>query len=128
LRATPAHRRRARRELHAHVQHGEDCTRRGAITLTLVLGVVIVGVRWFFANKDRIGATTLARRMKEQLETTPLRFVQRLRAERAVQMLETTASSVEAVAGKVGYADPAAFRRVLRRETGRSPREFRGGR
>ncbi len=69
---------------------------------------------------------TLARRMKDQLETTPLRFVQRLRAERAVQMLETTASSVEAVASKVGYADAAAFRRVLRRETGRSPREFRG--
>jgi hypothetical protein len=30
----------------------------GAITLTLLLGVVIVGVRWFFANKDRIAATT----------------------------------------------------------------------
>ncbi len=28
----------------------------GAITLTLVLGTVVVGVRWFFANKDRIGA------------------------------------------------------------------------
>jgi transcriptional regulator GlxA family with amidase domain len=68
---------------------------------------------------------TLARRLKEQLETTPLRFVQRLRAERAVQMLETTGTSVEAVAGNVGYADAAAFRRVLRRETGRSPREFR---
>jgi transcriptional regulator GlxA family with amidase domain len=68
---------------------------------------------------------TLARRMKEQCETTPLRFVQRLRTERAVEMLETTASSVEAIASKVGYADAAAFRRILRRETGRSPREFR---
>jgi transcriptional regulator GlxA family with amidase domain len=68
---------------------------------------------------------TLARRLEEQLGTTPLRFVQRLRAERAVQLLETTARSVEAIASEVGYADPAAFRRVLRRETGRSPREFR---
>lgn len=68
---------------------------------------------------------TLARRLREQLGTTPLRFVQRLRAERAVHLLETTASSVEAVASEVGYADPAAFRRILRRETGRSPREFR---
>jgi transcriptional regulator GlxA family with amidase domain len=71
---------------------------------------------------------TLARRMKEQCETTPLRFVQRLRAERAVEMLETTASSVEVIASKVGYADAAAFRRILRRETGRSPREFRAAR
>jgi transcriptional regulator GlxA family with amidase domain len=64
---------------------------------------------------------TLARRMKEQLETTPIKLVQRLRRERAVQMLETTTSSVEAVARIA-----AAFGRVVRRETGRSPREFRG--
>jgi len=68
---------------------------------------------------------TLARRFEEQLGTTPLRFVQRLRVERAVQLLETTTRSIEAVASDVGYADAAAFRRVLRRETGRSPREFR---
>ncbi len=69
---------------------------------------------------------TLARRMREQLETTPLRFVQRLRTERAVQMLGTSGSSVEGRRRQSGVrGDAAAFRRVLRRETGRSPREFR---
>jgi len=68
---------------------------------------------------------TLARRLQKHLGTTPLRFIQRLRVERAVHLLETTVESVDAVASRVGYSDAAAFRRILRRETGRSPREFR---
>lgn len=68
---------------------------------------------------------TLARRFKLALGTTPQRFVQRLKVERAVHLLETTQESVDAIAAQVGYADPAAFRRVLRREVGRAPRELR---
>jgi len=37
-------------------------------------------------------------------------------------LLETTGDSVEAIAMRVGYADPAAFRRVFRRFAGESPR------
>jgi transcriptional regulator GlxA family with amidase domain len=77
------------------------------------------------ARRAGTSSRTLARRLREQLGTTPLRFVQRLRVDRAVHLLETTGTSVEEVAGKVGYADAAAFRRVFRRDTGRSPREFR---
>lgn len=72
-----------------------------------------------------VSARTLARRLQESFGVTPLRFVQRFKTERAVHLLETTEHSVESVANQVGYADAAAFRRVLRRETGRSPREFR---
>lgn len=68
---------------------------------------------------------TLARRVAEALGTTPQRFAQRLRISQAVHLLETTRRSVEEVAGHVGYADPAAFRRIFRRETGESPRERR---
>lgn len=70
---------------------------------------------------------TLARKLDHTLHTTPLRFVQRLRMERAVHLLETSDASVDAVAHSVGYADAAAFRRVLRRETGRAPSEIRRG-
>jgi transcriptional regulator GlxA family with amidase domain len=77
------------------------------------------------AQKAGTSSRTLARRMHERLGTTPLRFVQQIRVERAVHLLETSALSVEAVAAEVGYADPAAFRRILRRATGRSPREHR---
>ncbi len=68
---------------------------------------------------------TLARRTATALGTTPLRFAQRLRVARAVHLLETTKSSIDEVAARVGYADAAAFRRVFRRETGESPRAVR---
>jgi transcriptional regulator GlxA family with amidase domain len=93
--------------------------------------------RFVMANLDRVltiadlakasgtSPRTLARKLTETLNTTPRHFVQRLKVERAVHLLETTDHAVEQIAEQVGYADPAAFRRVLRRETGRSPRELR---
>jgi transcriptional regulator GlxA family with amidase domain len=68
---------------------------------------------------------TLARRVAEALGTTPQRFAQRLRVAQAVHLLETTSRSVEEIAARVGYADPAAFRRLFRRETGENPRARR---
>jgi transcriptional regulator GlxA family with amidase domain len=67
-------------------------------------------------------ARTLARRVDAALGTSPQRFVQRVRVSRAAHLLETTRDSVETVAARVGYADPAAFRRVFRAITGESPR------
>ncbi|WP_233576844.1 GlxA family transcriptional regulator [Citreicoccus inhibens] len=68
---------------------------------------------------------TLARRVGSALGTTPQHFAQRLRIAQAVHLLETTRRSVDEVAAQVGYADPAAFRRVFRRETGETPRARR---
>ncbi|MBN8613137.1 MAG: helix-turn-helix domain-containing protein [Deltaproteobacteria bacterium] len=68
---------------------------------------------------------TLARRIAAAAGTTPQKLVQRVRMMRAAHWLETTDESVESVARRVGYADPAAFRRMLRAHTGRSPRELR---
>ncbi|MFT3771492.1 MAG: helix-turn-helix domain-containing protein [Minicystis sp.] len=68
---------------------------------------------------------TLARRVQKALGTTPQRFAQRLRVAHAVHLLETTARSVDDIAACVGYADPAAFRRIFRRETGEAPRARR---
>jgi transcriptional regulator GlxA family with amidase domain len=68
---------------------------------------------------------TLARRTAEALAMTPHRFAQRLKMQHAVHLLETTNEAVDAIAARVGYAEPAAFRRVLRRETGKAPREHR---
>ncbi len=70
-------------------------------------------------------ARTLARRLDAAVGLTPLQFVQRLRVEVAVHVLETTRLSLQEVATRVGYADPGALRRLIRRETGASPRELR---
>lgn len=72
-----------------------------------------------------VGSRTLARRMEQATGGSPNKFVQRVRVEAAVALLETSGESFEEVSRKVGYADPAALRRLIRRETGRSPRELR---
>lgn len=68
---------------------------------------------------------TLARRFKDAIDVSPLRFVQRLRVEHAVHLLETSELSFDEIAARVGYSEPVGLRRILRRETGRSPTDFR---
>jgi transcriptional regulator GlxA family with amidase domain len=48
-----------------------------------------------------------------------------LRIEEAKQMLETTDIPIDLVAAEVGYAEPAAFRRIFKRTTGISPLQYR---
>jgi transcriptional regulator GlxA family with amidase domain len=68
---------------------------------------------------------TIARRFEEALGMSPLRFLRRLRVERAEHLLETTRQSLDEVAARVGYADPITLRRQLRKELGRGAREIR---
>jgi transcriptional regulator GlxA family with amidase domain len=70
---------------------------------------------------------TLARRMQRVLGTSPLDYVQRLRIERAVHLLKTTAASVDEVAARVGYADGVTLRALLRRRLRVGVREIRDG-
>ena len=68
---------------------------------------------------------TLARRLHEATGESPLSFVQRLRVEHAVHLLETSSHPFEEIAARVGYQEPAGLRRIVRRLTGRSPSDFR---
>lgn len=68
---------------------------------------------------------TLARRVERATGMSPVRFLQRLRVERAVDLLETTKLPFEEIARRVGYAEPTTLRRLIRRDGGRSPREMR---
>lgn len=77
------------------------------------------------ARAAAVSPRTLARRIHAMLGMTPHEMVQRIRVEHAANLLETTRASVEEIAGRVGYADSAAFRRVFRRYAGESPRRRR---
>jgi len=68
---------------------------------------------------------TFARRLTSVCGLSPVRFAQRIRVEAAERMLETTRLSVDEVARRVGYAEPSTLRRVMRRQSGRSPAELR---
>ena len=69
-----------------------------------------------------VSERTFARRVQQALGISPIRLIQRLRAEKAVHLLQTTRMNVEQVAERVGYQDATTLRRVLRRESGLSPR------
>jgi transcriptional regulator GlxA family with amidase domain len=59
---------------------------------------------------------TLARRMHAVLGKTPVEYVQDLRIERALQLLTTGTANVDEIAARVGYADGATLRTLLRRK------------
>lgn len=77
------------------------------------------------AHAADMAPRTFARRVARATGLSPVHFLQRLRVERAVELLETTELSVEAIARAVGYAEPTTLRRLLRRELGGRPRELR---
>lgn len=76
------------------------------------------------ADAAGLGARTFARRLERATGLSPVRFVQRLRVERAVELLETTRLPLEEIAHQVGYAEPSTLRRLLRRQ-GEGAREIR---
>ena len=74
-----------------------------------------------------VGASkrTLARHMQDVLGKSPLSYFQSLRVERAVHLLKTGNASVEEIAARVGYADGATLRSLLRRELNAGVKEIR---
>jgi transcriptional regulator GlxA family with amidase domain len=59
------------------------------------------------------------------LGRSPLSYVQGLRVERAMHLLKTGSASVDEVAARVGYADGATLRALLRRRVNLGVKEIR---
>jgi len=68
---------------------------------------------------------TFARRVGRATGLSPVRFLQRLRVERAIELLETSRLSMEEIACEVGYAEPSTLRRLIRSHGGTQPRALR---
>jgi transcriptional regulator GlxA family with amidase domain len=71
-----------------------------------------------------VSERTLNRRFKLALGEAPLHYLQTLRVDVAKLLLETRALNVDTVGQRVGYRDLSTFRRLFKRETGLSPREY----
>ena len=65
------------------------------------------------------------RRFKKATGDSPLNYLQRVRIEAAKQKLETTMETINEITCQVGYEDTNSFRRLFRKHTGLSPREYR---
>lgn len=70
-------------------------------------------------------ARTFSRRVTSATGLSPIQFLQQLRVEQAIELIETTTLSFEEVAFRVGYSDPSTLRGLIRRGAGISPREIR---
>lgn len=79
------------------------------------------------AQAAGLGVRTFARRCERATGLSPVRLLQRLRVEKALELLETTRLTFDQIAERVGYAEPSTLRRLLHRETGASARGLRPG-
>jgi transcriptional regulator GlxA family with amidase domain len=68
---------------------------------------------------------TFKRRFTNAAGVPPIEYVQRLRVEDAKRRLERTDAPVDEIGWKVGYEDPAFFRRLFKRTTGLPPSVYR---
>lgn len=76
-------------------------------------------------RRSRLAERTLKRRFVAATGLTPIDYVQRLRIEDAKRRLERTGAPVDEIAWRVGYEDPASFRRLFKRTTGVTPGTYR---
>jgi transcriptional regulator GlxA family with amidase domain len=77
------------------------------------------------AKSVGVSKRTLARRLEIVLGKSPLGYFQNLRIERALHLLRTSNASIEQVATRVGYADGATLRTLLRRKLNLGVKEIR---
>jgi transcriptional regulator GlxA family with amidase domain len=76
-------------------------------------------------RRSRLAERTFMRRFAAATGLTPIAYVQRLRIEDAKRRLERTDDSVEDISWRVGYEDPAFFRRLFKRTTSMAPGAYR---
>lgn len=72
-----------------------------------------------------VSPRTLQRLTSTTLGMSPVRFVQHLRLERAVDLLRTTDDSVAVIARAVGYQDASTLATLIRSRRGTTPEQIR---
>ena len=68
---------------------------------------------------------TLQRRFLKATGYSPNQYLQRLRVQKACDLLENSKDSFDSIANQVGYHDTSACRKVFIKTIGLTPREFR---
>ena len=76
-------------------------------------------------NSSKIPERTLKRRFKAATGVPLIEYLQNLRVEEAKRRLESGQMPVDEISVEVGYEDVSFFRRLFKRCTGLTPREYR---
>ena len=78
------------------------------------------------AQAARVSERTLHRHLVQHTGLSPLRFLDRMRLERAFALLESNTASIKRVAQQSGFASEYNLRRTFRQVLGISPGEYQG--
>ncbi|HZE10921.1 MAG TPA: helix-turn-helix domain-containing protein [Burkholderiales bacterium] len=99
--------------------------------------LIVKAEKWVRANLQRnisiediaahvaVSPRTLARRFKARTGDSPQAFLQKMRLETSKALLENTALRTDQILDRIGYGDDSAFRRLFKRHTSLSPRDYR---
>lgn len=77
------------------------------------------------AEHAHMSVRGFARAFRREVGVTPAAYVETVRVERAVELLQTTTAGSEQIAAACGFGTPETFRRAFRRRLGVSPGEYR---
>ncbi len=79
----------------------------------------------FLAKKSGMTRRTFERRFKNATGDTPLRYLQRVRIEKAKQLLEKGTDTFSEITYHVGYEDSSTFRKIFIKQTALTPTLYR---
>ena len=77
------------------------------------------------AERSGLNPRTFARRFRAATGYLPIDYVHALRIEEAKQLIESESVGIDEISLKVGYEDPAFFRRLFKRKVGLTPAAYR---
>jgi len=77
------------------------------------------------AREAGMSRSSFAARFTESMQESPMRYLTRLRLNKACRLLQQPTSSISRISGQVGYESEAAFNRAFKREFGLPPAEWR---
>ena len=77
------------------------------------------------AKAAAMSLRTFMRQFKAQFDATPARWVQSLRVEAALQLLQERNTSLNKIARIAGFRDEQALRRALLQQVGLTPKQYR---
>ena len=76
------------------------------------------------AKRSGLNERTFLRRFRKATGEAPLEYLQKMRIEKAKQLLIETDQSLESITSMVGYVDLSSFRRLFRQIVGISPTNY----
>lgn len=78
-----------------------------------------------YALSQHMSCCWFIRSFKQQMGMPPLQYLTSIRMKRAMELLEGTEYTVTEIGSMVGYENPLYFSKLFKKQTGKSPTEYR---